>query len=113
MTNSTKTLLETGKPLDQQPGKITFFPSPSLVTLTTYKIIFNLVLHQHFRHDINSACLTNSTKNKYKNLLGGSKMKKVLSLLAMTAILAGLTGCLDPQDGEKQKVSSSTSSIQL
>jgi hypothetical protein len=40
-------------------------------------------------------------------------MKKVLSLLAMTAILAGLTGCLDPQDGEKQKVSSLTSGIQL
>ncbi len=40
-------------------------------------------------------------------------MKKVLSLLAMTAIIVGLTGCLDPQDGEKQKVSGSTSSIQL
>lgn len=40
-------------------------------------------------------------------------MKKVLSLVAMTLMIVGLTGCLDPQDGEKQKVSSSTSSIQL
>jgi outer membrane lipopolysaccharide assembly protein LptE/RlpB len=40
-------------------------------------------------------------------------MKKVLSLLALTLMIVGLTGCLDPQDGTKQKVSSSTSSVQL
>lgn len=40
-------------------------------------------------------------------------MKKVLSLLAMALIITGLTGCMDPQDGSKQKVSSSTASVQL
>lgn len=36
-------------------------------------------------------------------------MKKVLALLALTLTIVGLTGCLDPQDGEKQRPSSSTS----
>lgn len=40
-------------------------------------------------------------------------MKKVLSLLAMAMMIVGLTGCMDPQDGTKQKLTSSTSSIQL
>jgi hypothetical protein len=40
-------------------------------------------------------------------------MKKVLSLVAMTLMIVGLTGCMDSPDGSKQKVSSSTSSIQL
>lgn len=40
-------------------------------------------------------------------------MKKVLSLLAMTLMIAGLTGCMDDPDGSKQKVSSADSSIQL
>ncbi|MEQ1637303.1 MAG: hypothetical protein ABL903_11475 [Methylococcales bacterium] len=40
-------------------------------------------------------------------------MKKILSLLAMTLMIVGLTGCLDDPDGSKEKVSSSTSSIQL
>ena len=40
-------------------------------------------------------------------------MKKVLSLLAMTLMIVGLTGCLDDPDGSKEKVSSSASSIQL
>ncbi|MCX7089325.1 MAG: hypothetical protein NTV00_14895 [Methylococcales bacterium] len=40
-------------------------------------------------------------------------MKKILSLLAMTVMIVGLTGCLDDPDGSKEKVSSSTSSIQL
>jgi PBP1b-binding outer membrane lipoprotein LpoB len=41
-------------------------------------------------------------------------MKKVLSLLAMTLMIVGLSGCMDDPDGSKQKVSSSTtSSIQL
>ncbi len=40
-------------------------------------------------------------------------MKKVLSLLAMTLMIVGLTGCMDDPDGSRQKVSSSTSSIQL
>ena len=39
-------------------------------------------------------------------------MKKVLSLLAMTLMIVGLTGCMDDPDGSKQKVSS-PSSIQL
>lgn len=34
-------------------------------------------------------------------------MKKVLALLAMALMVAGLTGCMDPQDGTKQRVSSS------
>ncbi len=40
-------------------------------------------------------------------------MKKVLSLLAMTLMIVGLTGCMDDPDGSKQKVSSPSSSIQL
>ena len=40
-------------------------------------------------------------------------MKKVLSLLAMTLMIVGLSGCMDDPDGAKQKVSGSTSSIQL
>ena len=40
-------------------------------------------------------------------------MKKILSLLAITLMIVGLTGCLDDPDGSKEKVSSSTSSIQL
>jgi hypothetical protein len=40
-------------------------------------------------------------------------MKKVLSLVAMTLMIVGLSGCMDNPDGSKQKVSSSTSSIQL
>jgi hypothetical protein len=40
-------------------------------------------------------------------------MKKVLSLVAVTLMIVGLTGCMDNPDGSKQKVSSSASSIQL
>ncbi len=40
-------------------------------------------------------------------------MKKVLSMLAMALMIVGLTGCMDDPDGSQQKVSSSTSSIQL
>lgn len=40
-------------------------------------------------------------------------MKQILSVLALTLMIVGLTGCIDSQDGQKQKVSSSTSSIQL
>lgn len=40
-------------------------------------------------------------------------MKKVLSVLAMSLMIIGLTGCMDNPDGSKQKVSSATSSIQL
>jgi hypothetical protein len=36
-------------------------------------------------------------------------MKKVLSLLALAMMLVGLTGCMDPQDGVKQRPDSSTS----
>jgi hypothetical protein len=37
-------------------------------------------------------------------------MKKVLSVLAMAAMIVGLTGCMDNPDGSKQKVSSVESS---
>ena len=40
-------------------------------------------------------------------------MKKVLSLVAVTAMIVGLTGCIDKQDGSMQKLSSPISSIQL
>jgi len=40
-------------------------------------------------------------------------MKKVLSLIAITIMVVGLSGCMDDPDGSKQKVSSPTSSIQL
>jgi len=36
-------------------------------------------------------------------------MKKVLSLLAISLMLIGGTGCMDNPDGSKQKVSSSVS----
>jgi hypothetical protein len=36
-------------------------------------------------------------------------MKKVLSLLAISLMLIGGTGCMDNPDGSKQKVSSSIS----
>ena len=36
-------------------------------------------------------------------------MKKALALLALSLMIVGLTGCLDPQDDSKQKVSSSIS----
>ena len=39
-------------------------------------------------------------------------MKKVLSLLAMTLMIVGLSGCMDDQDGAKQKVSA-PASVQL
>lgn len=35
-------------------------------------------------------------------------MKKVLSLLAMSLLVVGLTGCLDDPDSSKQKVESTT-----
>ncbi len=40
-------------------------------------------------------------------------MKKVLSVLAMTLMIVGLSGCIDQQDGGMQKISSPSSSIQL
>lgn len=40
-------------------------------------------------------------------------MKKVLSLVAMTLMVVGLTGCMDNPDGSNQKVASPASSIQL
>jgi predicted small lipoprotein YifL len=36
-------------------------------------------------------------------------MKKVLSVLALTLMVVGLTGCMDPQDGSKQRPGASTS----
>ena len=36
-------------------------------------------------------------------------MKKVLSLLAISLMLIGATGCMDDPDGSKQKVSSTIS----
>jgi hypothetical protein len=40
-------------------------------------------------------------------------MKKILSVLAMTLMIIGLTGCLDDPDGANQKVSSSEISVNL
>ena len=40
-------------------------------------------------------------------------MKKILSLLAMALMIVGLNGCMDNPDASKQKVSSSTASVQL
>ena len=42
-----------------------------------------------------------------KNNLEDFHMKKVISVLALALMIVGLTGCLDSQDGSKQKVSSS------
>jgi predicted small lipoprotein YifL len=36
-------------------------------------------------------------------------MKKVISLVAVALMIVGLTGCMDPQDGTKQRPSSSSS----
>jgi hypothetical protein len=36
-------------------------------------------------------------------------MKKLLSILAVALMVAGLAGCMDDPDGSKQKVSSSIS----
>jgi len=36
-------------------------------------------------------------------------MKKVLSVFALALMIVGLTGCLDPQDGEKQRPTSASS----
>lgn len=36
-------------------------------------------------------------------------MKKLASVLALALMIVGLTGCMDDQDGSKQKVSSSIS----
>jgi hypothetical protein len=40
-------------------------------------------------------------------------MKKILSVLAIALMVVGLTGCLDNPDGTSQRLSSSTSSVQL
>ncbi len=32
-------------------------------------------------------------------------MKKVISLVAVALMIVGLTGCMDPQDGTKQRPS--------
>ncbi|PKD40163.1 hypothetical protein CWO84_11225 [Methylomonas sp. Kb3] len=50
-----------------------------------------------------------STRKNIKNFYLEDVMKKVLSLLAMTLMIAGLSGCMDDPDASKQKVSSSTS----
>lgn len=36
-------------------------------------------------------------------------MKKVLSLLAMTLMIVGLSGCMDDPDGSRQRVESTIS----
>ena len=40
-------------------------------------------------------------------------MKKVISVAAMALMIIGLTGCIDQQDGGMQKLSSTTSTIQM
>jgi hypothetical protein len=48
--------------------------------------------------------------HKYNlNNFGGYIMKKVLSVLALTLMIVGLTGCLDPQDDSKQRPGASSS----
>ena len=49
--------------------------------------------------------------NKNYLFLEEDQMKKVISLLAVAMMVIGLTGCLDPQDDEGQRVSSAVSSI--
>jgi len=44
-----------------------------------------------------------------KNILKEDDMKKVLSLLAISLMLIGVTGCMDDPNGSKQKVSSTIS----
>lgn len=36
-------------------------------------------------------------------------MKKVISLVAVALMIVGLTGCMDPQDGTKQRPATSSS----
>ena len=36
-------------------------------------------------------------------------MKKVISLVAVALMILGLTGCMDPQDGTKQRPGTSSS----
>jgi len=51
----------------------------------------------------------NERENIIKNNLEDFKMKKLASVLALALMIVGLTGCIDDQDGTKQKVSSSVS----
>jgi len=39
-------------------------------------------------------------------------MKKVLSLVAMTLMIVGLTGCMDDPDGSKQSVRNAPSKVE-
>lgn len=36
-------------------------------------------------------------------------MKKIISLVAVALMIVGLTGCLDPEDGTKQRPAASSS----
>jgi PBP1b-binding outer membrane lipoprotein LpoB len=36
-------------------------------------------------------------------------MKKVISVVALALMIVGLTGCMDPQDGTKQRPAESSS----
>jgi len=55
-------------------------------------------------------CRTNNNKNLF--FLTEIIMKKILTALAMVAMVVGLSGCLDDPDGSQQRLSS-TSSVTL
>lgn len=57
-------------------------------------------------HGINYECFLWARINKNNSIFLEDIMKKVLSVLALALMVVGLTGCLDPQDGEKQRPSS-------
>ena len=51
-------------------------------------------------------CRTNNNNNYFlKEII----MKKILTALAMVAMVVGLTGCLDDPDGAQQRLTSTTS----
>jgi hypothetical protein len=68
-------------------------------------------LHKAFLACYKFSRAEHSAHKKHINL--EDVMKKVLSLLAMALMIVGLSGCMDNPDASKQKVSSSTSSVQL
>jgi hypothetical protein len=51
-------------------------------------------------------CRTNNNNDYF---LKENFMKKILTALAMVAMVVGLTGCLDDPDGGQQRLSSNTS----
>jgi hypothetical protein len=52
--------------------------------------------------------LRRTNKIKNSNPLEDNFMKKVISLVAVALMIVGLTGCMDPQDGTKQRPAESS-----